>query len=195
VTAAPAGTIHTPYDVTPDGRQVLFTAFRTYRDQGTGMAPLDGHGAITWLVDGPFAELRPRLSPDGRWMAYQSDETGRFEIYVRPFPGIMSARWQVSTAGGVSPVWGRDGRELLYYSGGAIMRVPIRGGAAFRADTPARLFRLDLPGDQLGPAFDISPDGRRFLIVKAERGEGATTGPLLLVDHWREELSARFPAP
>ena len=129
-------------------------------------------------------------------MAYQSDETGRFEIYVRPFPRIMSARWQVSTAGGVSPVWGRDGRELLYYDDGAIMRVPVGGGPHFRSGTPVRLFRVDLPGDPLGPSFDISPDGRRFLIVKAEDGgDGATAGPLLLVDHWGGELNARFPPP
>ena len=195
VTEAPAGTTHTPSDVTPDGRQVLFTAFRTSRDQGTGMAPLDGHGAITWLADAPSAELRPRLSPDGRWMAYQSDETGRFEIYVRPFPQIMSARWQVSTGGGVSPVWGRDGRELFYYVDGSVMRVPLGGARGFRAGTPARLFRLDPPGDRLGPTFDISPDGRRFLVVKADRGDAASTGPLLLVDHWREELRARLPPP
>jgi len=183
VTEAPAGTLHTPYDVTPDGRQVLFTAFRTDRDQGTGMAPIDSRGAITWLVDGPFAELRPRLSPDGRWMAYQSDETGRFEIYVRPFPQIMSARWQVSTAGGVSPVWRRDGRELLYYQDGAILRVPVGGSTAFRAGTPVRVLRVDLPADRLGPSFDVSPDGRRFLIVKPEEGGGAI-GPLMVVEHW-----------
>jgi hypothetical protein len=197
VTAAPPGTIHTPYDVTRDGQQVIFTAFRTYRDQGIGMVPLDGRGAITWLVDGPFAELRPRLSPDGRWIAYQSDETGRFEVYVRPFPRTTSARWQVSTAGGVSPAWGREGREILYYVDDAVMRVPLGGGPTFRAGAPARLFGLHLPGDRLGPTFDVSPDGRRFLIVKADDDddEGATRGPLLLVDHWREELSTRFPAP
>jgi Tol biopolymer transport system component len=183
VTEAPAGTVHTPYDVTPDGRQVLFTAFRTDRDQGTGMAPIDSRGAITWLVDGPFAELRPRLSPDGRWMAYQSDETGRFEIYVRPFPQVMSARWQISTGGGVSPVWGRDGRELFYYQNGAILRVPFGGGTAARAGTPVRVLRVDLPGDRLGPTFDVSPDGKRFLIVKPEDGGGAI-GPLMLVEHW-----------
>jgi serine/threonine-protein kinase len=84
--------IYTPYDVTRDGRLLLFTAFRTYRDQGIGVVPLDGSVPARAVVDGPAAEVRPHVSPDGRWVAYQSDESGRFEIYVRPWPAVEEGR-------------------------------------------------------------------------------------------------------
>ncbi len=68
------------------------------------------------LVTGPASEIHPAVSPDGRWLAYASDESGTAEIYVRPFPDAGSARWQVSTAGGVSPIWSHSGKELFYRS-------------------------------------------------------------------------------
>jgi eukaryotic-like serine/threonine-protein kinase len=186
-------TIHTPYEVTRDGRHVLFTEFRTYRDQRIGMARLDD-GDVTWLLDDPFAQLRPRLSPDGRWMAYQSDESGRFEVYVRPFPAVHEARWQVSTDGGASPMWGPDGRELFYFHDAGLRRVPVATGATFSAGEPAHLFSIDLPSDRLGPTYDIAPDGRLFLFVKTPPAEaGAPVGPLLIVQNWHEELKGRIP--
>jgi eukaryotic-like serine/threonine-protein kinase len=189
-----ADTIHTPYEVTRDGAHVLFTEFRTYRDQRIGMVPLDGSGTITWLVGGPFAQLRPRLSPDGRWMAYQSDESGRFEVYVRPFPAVHEGRWQVSTNGGVSPMWGPDGNEMFYHHDTGLLRVPIKVSATFSPGAPARMFSVELPTDRLGPTYDVSPDGRRFLLVKMPTADAAASiGPLLLVQNWQEELRERFP--
>jgi eukaryotic-like serine/threonine-protein kinase len=186
-------TIHTPYEVTRDRRSVLFTEFRTYRDQRIGMARLDGKD-VTWLLEGPFAQLRPRLSPDGRWIAYQSDESGQFEVYVRPFPAVHDGRWQVSTHGGASPMWGPDGRELFYFHDAALRRVPVTTGATFSAGESTPLFSIDLPSDRLGPTYDIAPDGRRFLFVKTPPAEtGAPIGPLLLVQNWHEELKGRFP--
>ena len=72
----------------------------------------DGSGAPVDLLSTPFNELNSDLSPDGRWIAYQSDESGRFEVYVRPYPDVNGGRWQVSATGGTRPLWGRDGREL-----------------------------------------------------------------------------------
>jgi eukaryotic-like serine/threonine-protein kinase len=188
------GTIHTPYEVTRDGQRVLFTEFRTYRDQRIGLVPLDGTGTITWLVDGPSAQLRPRLSPDGRWIAYQSDESGRFEVYVRPFPDVEDGRWPVSTSGGVSPMWGPDGREIFYVNDASLLRVPVTADTTFSPGTPVPLFAVDLPADRLGPVYDLSPDGRRFLFVKMPAAEAAATvGPVLLVQNWQEDLRLRFP--
>ena len=187
--------IHTPYDITPDGRNVVFTEFRTYRDQGIAMVSLDGSGTPTPLIDGPFAELRPGLSPDGRWIAYQSDESGRFEVYVRPFPAVDDGRWRVSASGGVSPVWGPDGRELFYFNDGSVVRVPVTIRGSFHAGSPAPVFSVDLPSDRLGPIFDISPDGRRFLFVKATQAESGDARSFILhvVENWTDDLNRRFP--
>lgn len=187
-------TLHTPYEVTRDGRHVLFTEFRTYRHQNIGMVPLDGSGTVTWLVDHPFAELRPSLSPDGRWIAYQSDESGGFEVYVRPFPAVHEGRWQASTNGGVSPMWGPDGRELFYYHDAGLLRVAVDATNRFSPGPPARLLAVDLPSDRLGPTYDLSPDGRRFLFAKTPAAEAAAgIGPLLIVQNWHAELAERFP--
>ena len=107
------GLYHTPYTFTPDGRRLLFVEFRDYKQQDMLSVRLDGSGRVEPVLTGPAAELRPALSPDGHWLAYQSDESGRFEIYVRPFPDVQRAKLQVSAEGGTSPVWRADGRELF----------------------------------------------------------------------------------
>jgi len=125
------GLYHTPYTFTPDGRRLLFVEFRDYKQQDVLSVRLDGSGRVEPVLTGPAAELRPALSPDGRWLAYQSDESGRFEIYVRPFPDVQRAKVQVSAEGGTSPVWRADGRELFFASAGSLIAVdvPARGAA------------------------------------------------------------------
>ena len=89
------------------------------------------------LVQTTFNELNGEISPDGRWMAYQSNESGQDEIYVRPFPDADSGRWQVSTGGGTRPLWARSGKELFYVGpSGAVMSASVEGGSTFRAGTP-----------------------------------------------------------
>lgn len=158
-------TFHTPYDVAPDG-SVLFTECVSYRDQRIGRVAPAAPAGIDWLVDGPFADLRPRLSPDGRYLVYQSDESGRFEISVRPYPDSASARWQVTSDGGTSPLWAAGGREIFYYNDGAILRVPVTPGPAFGVGAPGRVVSVDLIADRLGPVFELMPDGERFLAVE-----------------------------
>jgi serine/threonine-protein kinase len=178
--------IYTPYDVTRDGRLLLFTAFRTYRDQGIGVMPLDGSVPARAVVDGPAAEVRPHVSPDGRWVAYQSDESGRFEIYVRPWPAVEEGRWQISARGGTSPRWGPGGRELFFFNEGAIHRATVETRPAFRAGVPAPLFAADLQEDRLGPLYDVSPDGQRFLFIRPAGPEDALArGYLTVVQNWR----------
>jgi len=129
-----------------------------------------------------------RFSPDGKWLAYVSEESGRQEIYVAAFPG-PGGRWQISTEGGRAPRWRRDGKELFYVSlERKMMAVEIKPGPSFEAGHPTALF--DTPhrvAARLGvPAYDVSADGQRFLIVTAA-GETAAP-PLTLVVNWPAAL-------
>lgn len=129
-------------------------------------------------------EKDARLSPDGRWLTYASDETGRFEIYVRPFPNVDDAKWTISTAGGVSPVWSPDGRELYYRSGNAMMAVSVlQQGSLFSAGSPEPLFTG--PFETGSPQFDVAPDGS-FVMVEADPDARPTQIHLVL--NWVEEL-------
>ena len=102
---------------------------------------LDGTRRVTPLLQTTFDERNGIVSPDGRWLAYESNSSGRFEIYVRPFPNVGGGQWQVSTAGGTRPLWARSGKELFYVGAdGALMRVPVEAsGATWNAGTPTKL--------------------------------------------------------
>ena len=98
---------------------------------------LNGTRRVTPLVQSPFAERNGIVSPDGRWLAYEANDSGQFEIYVRPFPDVNSGRWQVSTGGGTRPLWAPNGQELFYVSpAGALMRVGVERGPSWAATTP-----------------------------------------------------------
>src|SRR6185436_2626009 len=111
-----------------------------------------------------FDKGQPQFSPDGRWVAYSSRESGQRQVYVQPAPKADGApqaagKWQVSTDGGQSPRWARSGRELFYRNGDRMMAVAVEPGPAFRAGTPKMLFegRYDF-------GYDVAPDGKRFLV-------------------------------
>lgn len=141
------------------------------------------------------------ISPDGHWLAYQSNESGHSEIYVRPFPKVESGRWQVSTAGGQQPVWARNGRELFYIDAKleVMTSVTVQAGVTFSSATPTRLFDVrPYFVSPLGRAYDVSLDGRTFLMIKrpAQSGDGPTSQLLpsmTVVLNWFEELNARVP--
>jgi hypothetical protein len=120
------------------------------------------------IEPGNFDSHSPTLSPDGRWLAYVGFETGREEVYVRPFPNTGDARWQVSTAGGISPVWANSGRELFFVdAAGRLIAAPIAPGPAFQAGAPTTLFSLDnvvLP--PYHQAFSIGPDDGSFYFLE-----------------------------
>lgn len=128
------------------------------------------------FLSSPFTEQQPRFSPDGRWLAYESNESGAFEIYVRPFPG-PGGKWVVSTGGGTNAVWSRARRELLYLApDGRIMLVPYTAaGDAFQAERP-RVWSETLVQHRplTGASFDLHPDGERVVMAPAT---GATAGP------------------
>jgi eukaryotic-like serine/threonine-protein kinase len=140
----------------------------------------------------PFNEGAARFSPDGRWLAYVSDESGGFEIYVQPYPG-PGGKWQISTGGGSEPVWNPNGRELFYRSGDKMMAVDITTQLSFAAGKPRMLF----DGHYEPPPFpianyDVSPDGQRFLMLKPSEQEAAPT-QINVVLNWFEELKRRVP--
>jgi len=136
----------------------------------------------------------PSLSPDGRWLAYTSNETGRTEIYVESFPASGS-RHLVSMEGGDEPLWGRDGRELFFRRATSLFAVPVRAAAKFSAGKPVRLFDADVANAAAGFAgalnYDVAPDGR-FLMVKPSEEEQALPH-LNVVLNWAHELSRRVP--
>ena len=137
------------------------------------------------------------ISPDGRWMAYSSNEFGKGEVYVRPFPDVNSGgRWQVSTSGGTSPLWSPDGRELFYRNGDTTMAVEVETESTFKSGKPQTLFR----GFQNSPyaIWDIHPDGSRFLMIKESTVDTSTEDTprpkITVVTNWFEELKERVPA-
>jgi eukaryotic-like serine/threonine-protein kinase len=142
-----------------------------------------------------FNEGAPSFSPDGRWLAYLSNESGRPEIYVQPYPG-PGGKWQISTDGGTEPVWNRNGRELFYRSGNKMMAVQVTTQPGFIAGKPTMLFEKEYAKSEFpatGIAYDVSADGQRFLMVK-EPDQNTAVAQINVVLNWFEELKRRVPA-
>ena len=141
----------------------------------------------------PFNEAAPRFSPDGRWLAYMSDESGRYEIYVQPYPG-PGGKWQISTEGGTEPVWNPNGRELFYRSGDKMMAVDIATQPGFRCGQAPDALRGAVPAGS-GPDRQLRclPDGQRFLMLKASEQAAAAPTQINVVLNWFEELKQKVP--
>ena len=139
-----------------------------------------------------FDEAVPRFSPDGRWLAYVSNESGRNEIYVQPYPG-PGGKWQISTESGREPVWNRNGREVFYRSGDKMMAVEITTQPSFIMGKPRMLFEGRYrPTPATSPNYDVSPDGQRFLMLKPVEQEQAAPTQINVVLNWFEELKRRM---
>jgi eukaryotic-like serine/threonine-protein kinase len=126
------------------------------------------------------------ISFDGRWLAYQSDESGRFEVYVRPFPKVNDGRWVVSRNGGTSPVWSTPGDELFYFSAdGQLMSVAVRSQPGFSVGEGKTILGARyVVGAR---TYDVSPDGQRFLMIKDAGAQ------IVVVENWLAELRAKVP--
>jgi Tol biopolymer transport system component/predicted Ser/Thr protein kinase len=141
----------------------------------------------------PFNESVPRLSPDGRWLAYISDESGRYEIYLQPYPG-PGGKSQISTDGGTEPVWNPNGRELFYRRGDKMMSVEITMQPSFSVGKPKVLFEgRYLPTPATSPNYDVSADGQRFLMLKPTEQAQAAPTQINVVLNWFEELKQKVP--
>jgi serine/threonine-protein kinase len=186
--------------VTPDGTRLVFAEISPTTGQDVMQLRLDSTHAVTPLVQTPFNERNAEVSPDGRWLAYEANDSGRFNIYVRPFPDVSSGYWQVSTDGGTRPLWERNSRELFYLSlTGALMRVGVTPGRTWAATAPTKLFdgQYGASANQSGRTYDVAPDGKRFLMIKAAGSADQTAVPtsLVVVQNWREELKRLVPTP
>jgi serine/threonine-protein kinase len=144
------------------------------------------------LVASPYDEMAMQLSSDGRWLAYQSDETGRKEIFVRPFPDVSAGKVQVSSDGGTGPLWSRDGRELYYLRDDEmLMAVPAGSDGTLRIAEQRELFRRSGPLADLDAQYytpwDVAADGR-FLMTRSVRAGDGRTAMLVVVEHWLDEI-------
>jgi serine/threonine-protein kinase len=143
-------------------------------------------------------EHNGEISPDGRYLAYQSNESGRSEIYVRPFPQLDGGRWRVSAGGGTRPAWARTGAELFYLdTSGTLMVVPVRtSGATFSSGNATKVFDTQYATPDRSRTYDVSPDGKRFLMLKddATRDPNSAPAGIVVVLNWFEELKAKLPA-
>ena len=165
--------------VSPDGRRVIFTETVPKTGQDVMQVELDGTHRVTPLVQTLFSERNGVVSPDSRWLAYEANESDRFEIFVQPFPDVNSGRWQVSTGGGTRPLWARSGQELFYTSAtGALMRVDVERARSWAATTPTQLVKEGyygtIPSVEVSRQYDVAPDGQRFLMIKDGDGSDHT---------------------
>jgi serine/threonine-protein kinase len=171
-----------------DGRSLIFADDHSTNRSDIWLLPADSDPRP--LIATQAHEISPALSPDGRWLAYTSDETGHQEVHIRPFPNIDDGKWVVSTGGGISPVWSPTVRELFYMSGRALMSVAVNTqGPDFSAAKPERLF--EGPFETGSPQFDISPDSSYFVMVEADPDARPTQIHAVL--NWIEELKRLAP--
>jgi serine/threonine-protein kinase len=150
---------------------------------------LRGKPAARPLVQTPAWDGSPALSPDGRWFAYESDESGRMEVYVRPIAG-PPRKWLISPDGGDKPRWSRDGRRIVYRSGRRIFAVSVVAGASFTADRPQLLYEGPLAWGGSIPNYDITADGRRLLLIKPAAEQPRF--PLVVVENWFTEMRQKI---
>ena len=179
---------HEPYSWTPDGHTLLFSTRHSETRWDIWAFTLPDR-VVTPVLVTPDNDRIPMISPDGEWLAYISDESGRYEVYVRPFrrPG---ARIPISIDGGTEPVWSRDGKELFFRRGNEFHAVSVKTAASLQVDRPQFLFAHGLPfvSSEIS-SYDVTPDGQHFAMIESDP-ESAPTH-FRLVTNWTEELSNR----
>jgi serine/threonine-protein kinase len=195
VLSTSAGT-QNPSSFTPDGKTLMYNMTSAGTLGDLWVMPLNGERKAIPYLQTPAGETTGRISPDGRWVAYLSNESGQNEIYVRPFPDANGGKWQISIGGGAEIVWGPSSKELFYRTGPnreKMMVVDIQTQPNFAPGRPRELF--DVPYYSRvsnGADYGVSPDGQRFLMIKnPERGAAS---PLInVVLNWFEELKQKVP--
>jgi serine/threonine-protein kinase len=192
--------------IAPDGRGILGVEISPKTAGDVVWFPLDGSSDVSRrdvtpsartpverLVQSPGIDWQPDVSPDGRFVAYQSNESGQDEIFVRPFPNVADGVWSVSSDGGTYPAWAKNGRELFYLDPtSTVTAVPVQmSGGVLRFGNPSKLFQIARQGPYDVRRFDVAAD-RRFIVVKP--GSDKKPPSLVVVVDWIEELRAKLPA-
>jgi Tol biopolymer transport system component len=159
-----------------------------YRQTPRDIYALSAAGDTLPVVVTAFEERAPALSPDGRWIAYQSDESGRFEVYVRPFPNSNAGKWQISTDGGIVPRWSPDGGVLYYIGPTHLKAVDVISGVTFTQRGRRTLFPVEFMSTAEEFSYDVMPDGQRFVMIRNRASvEGAE---LIVIENLGRELEA-----
>ncbi len=171
----------TPTSFTPDGKMLSFE-----QNGDIWILPMEGDRKPWHFVQSPAIEGEGNFSPDGRWMAYTSNESGKNEVYVVAFPK-REGKWQISVGGGAGPIWSRNGKELFYVNGSSLMVVNVTSGSAFDFSVPRKLCEIPLSTT----VWDITPDGQRFLALVSQ-SQQLTLSRLEVVTEWFEELKTKF---
>ncbi|RPH56366.1 MAG: hypothetical protein EHM89_15595, partial [Acidobacteria bacterium] len=207
-----SGNSQFPTSMTPDGNTVVghedgptsfdVVLFRlanlsASRPRSDAVSAGAGRSEVQPLVRTRFIEHNAEISPDGRYIAYQSNESGQIEIYVKPFPQVDGGKWQISTGGGTRAVWARNGRELFYVEGSnTLLAVPVEtSGPMFAWGKPVKLFDNKYAASLTFRSYDAAPDGQRFLMLKGDAAadENTTADGILVVLNWFEELQRLVP--
>jgi serine/threonine protein kinase len=181
-----------PVSWSHDGRYIVFSRLKATSGVDTWVLQTSPEKKATPFVESPFDKIHGRVSPDGRWMAYATNDTGIYQIVVQSFPDPTGGKWQVTAQGGVEPKWRHDGRELYYLAlDGKLMAVPVRGGPTFEVGTPIPLFETPLtvtrPIASRDRRYDVAADGR-FLIVAPIQSAAA---PVTVVVNWTTALNEK----
>ena len=182
-----------PNDWSPDGKYLLYSVngeetawdlwYLKRKEDGSGFEPVP-------FLQTSFSERAAKFSPDGRFVAYVSDESGRNEVYVRPFPG-GDGKWQVSGNGGTQPRWGKDGKELFYVERDTLMAVAVATTPSFTSGAVTRLFQDAYLLGLDAPRYDVSGDGRRFVLREPVAGTEEKPPSIHIVENWFEEFRGR----
>jgi Tol biopolymer transport system component len=192
--------LQTPFSFSPDGRTLAYNIQAPKTAYDIWRLPLDGERKPQLFLQTPFNERVQQISPDGRWMAYASDESGRYEVYVQPFPA-PGGKWQISTDGGTEAAWSPKGNELFFRTGGQrekMMVVDIQTQPSFSAGKPRLFFEGSYANNTAGGAvsanYSMAPNGQHFLMLKpVQQQQSAALTQINVVQNWFEELKRRVP--
>jgi serine/threonine-protein kinase len=182
-----------PGSFTPDGSTLTFVEVKSHTDSDILLLDMKSR-QVTPFLNSKAWEGWPEISPDGLWLAYASNESGRREVWVRSFPG-PGGRWQISKAGGQEPIWSNDGKQLFYRQGYQVWVADVRTERGLLADKPRLLFEKQGFGVGGNPTrnWDLWPDGHGFLMVKTEETKPQPATEIILVQNWIEELKRLIP--
>jgi dipeptidyl aminopeptidase/acylaminoacyl peptidase len=178
-----------PVDWSSDGKYIVFSRTKTNGGNDTWLQPMFGDRKPKSFLESQFDKVLAQVSPDGRWIAYTTNESGSFQIFVQSFPDPTGGKWQISAEGGVEPKWRRDGRELYYIAfDGKLMAVPVKADRTFEAGKPMALFPTGLTVNRTRPdrdrRYDVAKDGR-FLFVMPGK---VTAAPVTVLVNWPSTL-------